>query len=214
MHGVVLTSDRDPVRPAILWLDQRAAAEADRYAELPDSLTGGLGNRPSAGMAGPILCWLAEYEPENVAAAQWALQPKDWIRLQLTGEAATDPTDASGTLLYDLKRDAWADDLIAALGLPHDKLPRSAAPPSRPARCSRAPPPSSACRQGYRSRPAPPTPPPPSTRRTCGDEAMLRSAAAASGRSPRPSSGPPPPPTCIARSATATTGSPRSRMSA
>ena len=132
MHGVVLTSDRDPVRPAILWLDQRAAAEDDRYAELPDALTGGLGNRPSAGMAGPILCWLAEHEPEHVAAAQWALQPKDWIRLQLTGQAATDPTDASGTLLYDLKRDAWADDLIAALGLPRDKLPpvRGSAQPS------------------------------------------------------------------------------------
>jgi len=123
MHGVVLTSDPAPVRQAILWLDQRAAAEADRYAELPASLTGGLGNRPWGGLAGPILCWLAEHEPEHVAAAQWALQPKDWLRLQLTGEAATDPTDASGTLLYDLKRDAWADDLIAALGLPHDKLP-------------------------------------------------------------------------------------------
>ena len=157
MHGVVLTAasaqlpaprpptapappppptpDPDPwppVRPAILWLDQRAALEADRYAELPASLTSGLGNRPSPGMAGPILCWLARHEPENVAAAQWALQPKDWIRLQMTGQAATDPTDASGTLLYDLKRDAWADDLIAALGLPHGKLPpvRGSAQPS------------------------------------------------------------------------------------
>jgi xylulokinase len=120
------TSDADrwpAVRPAILWLDQRAAAEADRYALLPAALTGGLGNRPSAGMAGPILCWLARHEPDNVAAAAWALQPKDWIRLQMTGEAATDPTDASGTLLYDLERDAWADDLIAALGLPREKLP-------------------------------------------------------------------------------------------
>ena len=135
MHGVVLTSDPDrrpPVRPAILWLDQRAALEADRYAELPASLTSGLGNRPSPGMAGPILCWLAQHEPENVAAARWALQPKDWIRLQMTGQAATDPTDASGTLLYDLKRDAWADDLIAALGLPRGKLPpvRGSAQPS------------------------------------------------------------------------------------
>jgi xylulokinase len=132
MHGVVLTAASAAVRPAILWLDQRAALEADRYAGLPASLTANLGNRPSAGMAGPILCWLAEHEPDNVAAAEWALQPKDWIRLQLTGEAATDPTDASGTLLYDLKRDAWADDLIAALGLPSGKLPpvRGAAQPS------------------------------------------------------------------------------------
>jgi xylulokinase len=157
MHGVVLTTASPPppasrpqtvptppppatsdtdgwpaVRPAILWLDQRAAAEADRYAELPASLTGSLGNRPSAGMAGPILCWLARHEPENAAAARWALQPKDWIRLRMTGEAATDPTDASGTLLYDLQRDAWADDLITALGLTRGQLPpvRGSAQPS------------------------------------------------------------------------------------
>ena len=150
MHGVVLARARTPaapadhaaapadhaaapadhaadhggaVRPAILWLDQRAALEAGRYQELPAALTAGLGNRPSPGMAGPVLCWLARHEPENVAAARWALQPKDWIRLRMTGEAATDPTDASGTLLFDLERDAWADDLIAALGLPREKLP-------------------------------------------------------------------------------------------
>jgi xylulokinase len=148
MHGVVLTaaapstsgppstpgppSTQDPpstpdpwpaVRPAILWLDQRAAVEAGRYPELPATLTRGLGNRPSAGMAGSILTWLVEHEPENVAAARWALQPKDWVRLRMTGQAATDPTDASGTLLFDLERDAWADDLIAALGLPGYKLP-------------------------------------------------------------------------------------------
>jgi xylulokinase len=111
------------VRPAILWLDQRAAVEAGRYAELPATLTRGLGNRPSAGMAGPILTWLAGHEPENVAAARWALQPKDWVRLRMTGQAATDPTDASGTLLFDLARDAWAGGLIAALGLPRDLLP-------------------------------------------------------------------------------------------
>jgi xylulokinase len=137
MHGLVLAPaaaapDDSALRPAILWLDQRAALEADRYTELPAALTVGLGNRPSAGMAGPILCWLARHEPENVAAARWALTPKDWIRLRMTGEAATDPTDASGTLLFDLERDAWADDLIAALGLPRDKLPpvRGSARPS------------------------------------------------------------------------------------
>jgi len=131
-HAAAAHADGGAVRPAILWLDQRAADEADRYPELLAALTASLGNRPSAGMAGPILRWLAQHEPENVAAARWALQPKDWIRLQMTGEAATDPTDASGTLLFDLERDAWADDLIAALGLPRDKLPpvRGSARPS------------------------------------------------------------------------------------
>jgi xylulokinase len=123
MHGVVLVDERGaPLRPAILWLDQRAAAEAVTYAELPCEYTAVLGNRPSPGMAGPLLSWLVTHEPCTVRAAWWALQPKDWLRLRLTGQAATDPTDASGTLLFDLARNAWADPLIEKLGLPREKL--------------------------------------------------------------------------------------------
>jgi xylulokinase len=124
MHGVVLAdAGGAALRPAILWLDQRSGVEAARYAQLPAALTEGLGNEPSAGMAGPILGWLATHEPHNVDAARWALQPKDWVRLRLTGRAATDPTDASGTLLFDLAAGSWAAELIAALGLPAEKLP-------------------------------------------------------------------------------------------
>jgi xylulokinase len=124
MHGVVLVDDRGaPLREAILWLDQRAAAEAATYRELPCEYTAVLGNRPSPGMAGPLLSWLVTHEPCTVRAAWWALQPKDWLRLRLTGQAATDPTDASGTLLFDLARNAWAGPLIEKLGLPREKLP-------------------------------------------------------------------------------------------
>ena len=124
MHGVVLVDDCGaPLRPAILWLDQRAAAEAASYADLPWEYTAVLGNRPSPGMAGPLLCWLMTHEPCTVRAAWWALQPKDWLRLRLTGRAATDPTDASGTLLFDLARNAWADPLVEKLGVPREKLP-------------------------------------------------------------------------------------------
>jgi xylulokinase len=124
MHGVVLVDERGAaLRPAILWLDQRAAAEAAIYAELPGEYTAMLGNRPSPGMAGPLLSWLTSHEPGTVRAAWWALQPKDWLRLRLTGQAATDPTDASGTLLFDLARDAWAGSLIDKLGVPREKLP-------------------------------------------------------------------------------------------
>src|SRR5579875_1495434 len=118
MHGVVLADAAGtPVRPAILWLDRRAAAEAAAYRELPAEQTAPLGNRPSPGMAGPILRWLSGHEPGAVRRARWALQPKDWLRLRLTGEAATDPTDASGTLLFDLAGNAWSRDVIEALGL-------------------------------------------------------------------------------------------------
>jgi xylulokinase len=124
MHGVVLTGeDGRPLRPAILWLDRRAAAEAAEYDRLPPDMTAPLGNRPSPGMAGPILRWLTRHEPATVDGALWALQPKDWLRLRMTGEAATDPTDASGTLLFDLPKNAWAGELIETLGLPGDKLP-------------------------------------------------------------------------------------------
>jgi xylulokinase len=140
MHGVVLAGhDGLPVRPAILWLDRRAVAEAARYEELPQRLTDPLGNQPSPGMAGPVLCWLAEHEPGAVRQARWALQPKDWLRLRLTGHAATDPTDASGTLLFDQRRDTWASDLIAALGLPADKLPEIRQPTEVAGRLLEAP---------------------------------------------------------------------------
>src|SRR5580692_4857537 len=124
MHGVVLVDERGaPLRPAILWLDQRATAEVALYQEMPCDYTAPLRNRPSPGMAGPLLCWLATHEPHTMRCSWWALQPKDWLRLRLTGQAATDPTDASGTLLFDLARNAWADPLIEKLGLPREKLP-------------------------------------------------------------------------------------------
>jgi xylulokinase len=119
MHGLVLISERHVVLgPAMLWLDRRAAAEADAYPDLP-----GLANAPSPGRAGPMLAWLARHQPEVYGQARWQLQPKDWIRLRLTGEVATDPTDASATLLYDLARDAWAVEVADALGLRADLLP-------------------------------------------------------------------------------------------
>jgi xylulokinase len=70
-----------------------------------------------------MLSWLVAHEPDVLRRARWALQPKDWVRMRLTGLAATDPTDASGTLLFDLARGVWADGVIAALGLPAEKLP-------------------------------------------------------------------------------------------
>jgi len=124
MHGLILMSERAVVlAPAMLWLDRRAAAEVVSYRGLPDELLHSLGNAPSPGMAGPLLLWVARHEPQVYRAARWQLQPKDWLRLRLTGEVATDPTDASGTLLYDLARDAWAVDVADALGLRTDLLP-------------------------------------------------------------------------------------------
>ena len=133
MHGVILcTAGAVVLRPAITWLDRRAEAEAADYQRLAGDLRARLGNAPSPGMAGPVLLWLSRHEPDTYRQARWALQPKDWLRLRLTGlggptgpagQAATDPTDASGTLLFDLARGAWATGVAAGLGLRTDLLP-------------------------------------------------------------------------------------------
>jgi xylulokinase len=103
MHGVVLCDEAGaPVRPAILWPDTRAAAEAAAWRSR--------GNPAAPGFAGPILAWLATHEPDALRRARWALQPKDWLRLVIGAPAATEPSDASATLLWDLAADTWDRD--------------------------------------------------------------------------------------------------------
>src|SRR5262249_1069298 len=82
-----------------------------------------LANPLSPGMAGPILAWLVEHEPETVAGTSVAVQPKDWLRGRLTGRWAGEPSDASATLLYDVPADRWDLEIAAALGVPARLLP-------------------------------------------------------------------------------------------
>lgn len=118
MHGVVLSdAGGEPLRPAVLWADTRSVGELAAYRDLDPETLRTLANPPAVGMAGPSLLWLREGEPALYRAARWALQPKDWLRLRLTGEAAAEPSDASATLLYDLKADGWAWPVVEALGL-------------------------------------------------------------------------------------------------
>ncbi|MBV9690968.1 MAG: xylulokinase [Ktedonobacteraceae bacterium] len=124
MHGLVLTDEEGlPIRAAMLWTDTRAQTELEHYRKLSPCLLERLANPLVPGMAGPMLCWLANHEASSYQQARWALQPKDWLRLRLTDEVATDPSDASATLLYDLLADNWADDVIAALNLKRRLLP-------------------------------------------------------------------------------------------
>jgi xylulokinase len=74
-------------------------------------------------MTGPLLRWVARHEPRTYQRARWALLPKDWIRHRLTGTAATDPSDASATLLWDLPADRWAEDVAADVGVEPELLP-------------------------------------------------------------------------------------------
>jgi xylulokinase len=124
MHGVVLAAaDGRALRPAALWPDLRADREAGEWLALPPRLLDALANPAVPGMTGPLLRWFARHEPDVLAAARWALPVKDWLRLRLTGEAASEPSDASATLLYDLGADGWSAELVDALALPGRLLP-------------------------------------------------------------------------------------------
>lgn len=132
MHGVVLsTHDGTPITNAVLWPDRRARALLGDYAARLDEAGVEPANPVTSGMAGPILAWFARHDPATLHRATHALQPKDWVRLRLTGSAATEPSDASATLLWDAPGDRWADlraqellvgrrDLLAELRAPQD----------------------------------------------------------------------------------------------
>lgn len=124
MHGLVLTdASGRPLRPALLWADTRAVQETEAWRRLPEPRRAALANPITPGMTGPLLRWLARHEPRTYQRACWALLPKDWVRQQLTGVAATDPSDASATLLWDVPADRWADDVATGVGLKPELLP-------------------------------------------------------------------------------------------
>jgi xylulokinase len=126
MHGLVVLDENDTVlRPAILWNDQRTAAECgeiearvglDRLIELT-------GNRALTGFTAPKILWLRKHEPETYSRIRHILLPKDYVRFRLTGERAIDAADASGTLLYDVAGRRWSDEVCSALEIPLDWLP-------------------------------------------------------------------------------------------
>ena len=126
MHGLVaLGSDDRPLRPAILWNDQRTAAECAEIEERLglERLIALTGNRALAGFTAPKLLWLRRHEEDVYARIAHVLLPKDYVRLRLTGERAIDAADASGTLLFDVGRRRWSDEVLAALELPREWLP-------------------------------------------------------------------------------------------
>ncbi|MCW3038348.1 MAG: xylulokinase [Solirubrobacterales bacterium] len=126
MHGLVaLDEDDRPLRPAILWNDGRTQAQCDEIEALVgrDRLLSLTGNRALAGFTAPKLLWLREHEPEVYARIRHVLLPKDYVRLRLCGELATDVSDASGTLLFDVAAREWSAELVATLGIDPSWLP-------------------------------------------------------------------------------------------
>ncbi len=127
MHGLVTLDHNDEViRPAILWNDQRSAPECDEIEQtlgLP-RLIELTGNRAVAGFTAPKLLWLRRHEPESFRRITRVVLPKDYVRLRLCGEHVTEVSDASGTLLFDVRHRRWSDEVLSALELDRQWLPR------------------------------------------------------------------------------------------
>jgi xylulokinase len=127
MHGAVFLDARhEVIRPALLWNDQRTAAQAREVEALVGSerLRAIAGNPALTGFQAPKILWLRENEPDHWAQVAHVLLPKDFIRLRLTEALASDASDAAGTLMLDLERRDWSDEILDALAIPRDWLPR------------------------------------------------------------------------------------------
>jgi xylulokinase len=109
MHGAVLLDRADrPIRPAILHNDGRAVCEADELARDYPHLAQIVGVKPMPGFTGPKLKWIARNEPDHRRLVNSLLSPKDYLRLKLSGERASDMSDAAGTWLLDEARRDWS----------------------------------------------------------------------------------------------------------
>ncbi|WP_375286478.1 xylulokinase [Sphingomonas sp.] len=126
MHGATLLgADDRPLRPAILWNDGRSHVECAELEGAAPELRGVSGNIAMPGFTAPKLLWVRKHEPKVFAATRTVLLPKDHVRLRMTGEKASDVSDAAGTLWLDTGARDWSDTLLAATGLTRDHMPRA-----------------------------------------------------------------------------------------
>jgi xylulokinase len=127
MHGAVfLNNQQQVIRRAILWNDQRTSIECEQITEAigREKLISIAGNPALTGFQAPKILWLRNNEPDAYAQLDKVLLPKDFIRLKLTGEFATDCSDAAGTLLLDLKKRDWSSEILEHLDIPISWFPK------------------------------------------------------------------------------------------
>ncbi len=127
MHGsVFLGEGPKPLRPALLWNDQRTAEQCRQIEQAAggrEQLINMVSNPALTGFTAPKILWFREKEPAKYEKCRHVLLPKDYIRYRLTGEYVSEVSDASGTLLLDVKSRRWHDDLISRLGIDRSILP-------------------------------------------------------------------------------------------
>ena len=128
MHGsVFLNRGGNVIRPALLWNDQRTGiecAEIERRAGGRTKLISMVANPALTGFTAPKILWLRNNEPRNFDKTVQVLLPKDYVRYRLTGEFATEVSDASGTLLLDVVKRQWSKALLGKLDLDASLLPK------------------------------------------------------------------------------------------
>jgi xylulokinase len=126
MHSSVFLDARGSViRPALLWCDGRTTAECREITARvgEDRLREWVANAALEGFTLPKVLWLRTHEPERFARLDKVVLAKDYIRHRLTGALASEPSDASGTLMYDTARQRWSTEMMGAVGLPMSLLP-------------------------------------------------------------------------------------------
>ena len=127
MHGSVFldSAPTEIIRPALLWNDQRTQAQCDGITEAVggERLISISGNPALTGFQAPKIVWLRDEESENYGRVSRVLLPKDYVRLRLTGEYATDASDAAGTLLLGMQARDWSGEILDALEIPHEWMP-------------------------------------------------------------------------------------------
>ena len=126
MHSsVFLDADHSVIRPALLWNDSRTTPQCHEItARLGlDGLRAAVGNLALEGFTAPKVLWLREHEPRNYERLRTLLLAKDYVRYRLTGELATEPSDAAGTILYDVRERRWSQEVTDALEIERDILP-------------------------------------------------------------------------------------------
>jgi xylulokinase len=125
MHGAILLDAQDRVlRPAILWNDGRAFEECAELEQRVPQARAITGNLMMPGFTAPKLAWVAKHEPKVFELIAKILLPKDYLRLCLTGDYASDMSDAAGMLLMNVGTRQWSEPLLAALALSTSQLPK------------------------------------------------------------------------------------------
>lgn len=126
MHGLVILDSQDEViRPAILWNDQRTADECDYLNNVIgiEKLSKWTANMALTGFTAPKVLWVKNNEPENFKRITKMMLPKDYIAYKLSGVFASDVSDSSGTLYFDVENRKWSEEMLEVLGVSSDMLP-------------------------------------------------------------------------------------------